>query len=50
MVGLDVQVHGWQAKIAMKASDKDGDGKLSKEEVKVIFNYFVSNAENICGE
>jgi len=33
--------------MAMKAADKDGDGKLSKDEVFHIYQQFIKNIDSI---
>ena len=49
-VNIKHKVSHFEAKIAMKALDKDKDGKLSQEETYQIFNYFTNNFKEITGK
>lgn len=47
--GASHNVSDGQAGMAMKAVDKNHDGKLSKDQVFEIYKYFVKNFELITG-
>jgi len=49
-VNIKHTVSNLEAKMAMKALDKDKDGKLSQEETYQIFNYFTNNFKEITGK
>lgn len=40
----------FEAKMAMKALDKDSDGKLSQDETYQVFSYFTNNFKSITGK
>lgn len=49
-IGVKHEVSSMEAKMAMKAMDKDKDGKLSQQETYQIFEYFKSNFTSITGK
>jgi hypothetical protein len=48
--GVNFTVMPGQAAIALKAVDKDNDGKLSKNEMLTLYKYFFKNIDSITGQ